>query len=140
MRVDMHGDEQVAGRRSPLARRSLARDAQRRAIAHPGRHADGDRAGLRGDAVATTLRARVVDDLAGAAAIAAWLTEGEAALVPHRHAAAAAGRATTRRRARSCTVAMAGLARRRSGETQWQRLAAHRLFEAKTNLGLHVAT
>ena len=111
---------EVAGRPAARARACpCRRSASSRRPRTPGRHAHGDRAGLHGHAAAVALRARVVDDLPGAAAVPAGLAEPERALVAADEAGAPAGRA-------ACAATCPGgrRARRRSGRCPGRTAAA----------------
>ncbi len=137
------GRTRTVTKRSPArpaasTRRALAGDAQLRAVLDAGRNAHGDRAGLHGRAAAVALGARIFDDLAGAAALAARLAEAEAALVDHHHAAAAAVGARVRRRARTRTRCRGRCGTCRARQLQRQRRPAHGLVEAERDLGRRV--
>src|SRR5690606_32162710 len=101
---------------------------------------DVDGAGAVLDTVAVAVHARVVDDGPGAAAFVAWFAETERTLVPAHHTAAVADRAHPRAGTRFRTAAVAGGARRRTGQVQWNRHSARGFAEPEGCLGLHIRT
>ena len=136
--ADVHGHVQVAGRATAGSGQALARDPDLGAVLDAGRHPDVDRAGLGRDAAAAAVGARLVDQLAGALAVAARLAEAERALVVADETRARTGRAGPRRGAGLGAVAATGAAGSRTRQLQRQRLAAHRLVEAQRHLGVGV--
>src|SRR5882757_177780 len=138
VRADVHGDEQVTGRAAPRAGHALAGDAQPGTVADAGRYPDVDGAGLHGDPAALAVGAGVVDDLAGAAAVAARLAEPERPLVAADETGATAGRARVGSRARTRTAAVTGPAGSRPGQLQRQHRPVNGLVETECHLGVDV--
>src|SRR4051794_11710166 len=135
---DVDDDEQVAGRPAAAAGRALAGQPDALAVLHPGGDPHRDGAGLRGDAAAGAGRARVVDHLAGAAAVAARLGKRERPLAAAGDPGALAHRAGVRRRARPGATAGAGRAGARALHAQRHGHAEDRLVERERGLGLDV--
>src|SRR3712207_1406696 len=135
---DVDDDEQVPRRTAPPAGGALARQPDPLAVLDAGRDPHGDRAGLRGDPVAGAGGAGIVDDLAGAPAVAARLGERERALAAAGHTGALADRAGVRAGARSSAVAVAGRAGARALPAQRDGHAEDRLVEGERRLGLDV--
>src|SRR3712207_2572748 len=131
-------DLQVAGRATAPSGRALAGQPDALAVLDAGRDPHGDRAGLVRDAVAGAGRAGVVDDLAGAAAVAARLREGERPLAAAGHAGALAHRAGVRAGAGLRAATGAGRAGARALHPQGHRHAEDGLVEGERRLGLDV--
>src|SRR6185437_9948236 len=138
VRPDVHPHVQVAGRTTALARHALAGQPDPLPVGHAGGDLHGDRPGLRRHAGAPAVRARVVDDRPGPAALPARLAERERTLVAGDQAGAQAGRALPRRGARAGAVATAGTAGGRAGQLQRDGHPVHGLREVEGHLGLHV--
>ena len=125
----MHGDVQVARRRTAQPGFALAGQPDALTVLDARRDPDVDGAGAGGHAGALALVARVLDDRAAAPALGARLGEAERTLVAVDHARAVAVRAHLRAGARTRAAAMAVGARRRAGQPQRHRHALGGLEE-----------
>src|SRR5699024_11162355 len=96
VRLDVDGDEEVAGGLAAFARSTLACQADLLPVDHAGRDADGDGAGTVLLAGAGAVRARILDAGAGAGAVRARPGEAEGAPVLGDQPVTATGPAGTR--------------------------------------------
>ena len=138
VRVDAHEHVDVARAAAERAGMTLAGDADALPVVDAGRDVDVERPRLRDAPRATALLARVLDDLAAAAAVRARLRADELAEDAARDlmqaAAPLAARAGARLRARLDAVAAADLARRRDLERHLHLRPSRRLDELDLDL------
>ncbi len=134
----MHGDVEVARRRTAQPGLTLAREPNALPVfdTRGDAHVDGARSG--GDAGPPAFVTRVLDDGTAAAAFGARFGEPERALVAVDDAGAVTAGADLRAGTRPGPAAVAVGARRRAGEPQRHRHALGGLEEVEFGLGLEV--
>ena len=138
VRLDVHPNEEVAGRRSVRAGLASAGELDPRAVLHAGRdlHLEAPRAPL--DAAARARRTRRLDDPTVAVAARARLRHLERALVHRDLPRAAALRTRDRAGARRRTRPVARLTRRGTGDPHRHRRPGHRVVEGDGDVRLEV--
>src|SRR5258705_364717 len=127
--LDPDLDVQVAARSAVRTGFAVAARTNAHAFVDAGRDLDLERLVLLDAALAAAGRARLGNDLAAAVAVRAGLLDAEEALAHVHRAAAVAGGADLRARARLCAAALAGFAGLVRGDADLRFLAERRFLE-----------